>query len=349
MTLTAELGLHIGDLDLDIAFECAPGSVTAVLGPNAAGKSTTLRCLAGLLAVERGRIVLDDTVLDDPDLGRFVLPEARRVGLVHQDGLLFPHLTALDNVAFGPRSRGASRSAAREAASEWLRRVGLESQANAKPPALSGGQAQRVALARALVSGPRLLLLDEPLGALDAGTRVEIRRELRRHLDEFDGVTVLVTHDPTDALALAEHVIILEGGRVAQDGTLVEVTQRPRSSYVADLIGTNLIRGAAVERRVDAGRAEIQLAEPAHGDVFVVIPPRAVALHRLEPEGSPRNRWSARIEGFDQIGDRVRVRLVGDLPLVAEVTPAAVSELGLTEGGEVWASVKATEIDAYPI
>jgi molybdate transport system ATP-binding protein len=349
MTLTVDISLRLGDLDLAVAFECAPGSVTAVLGPNASGKSTTLRCLAGLLAVDAGRITLDGTVLDDSTDGAFVLPELRDVGLVHQDGLLFPHLSALDNVAFGPRSRGASKAASRVAARDWLDRVGLADQAGSKPTALSGGQAQRVALARALVSEPHLLLLDEPLGALDAGTRIEVRRALRQHLDQFEGVTVLVTHDPTDALALADRVVILEQGRVAQEGTLVDVTRRPRSSYVAELIGTNLVRGLADGHQVTAGVSTIATAERHDGEVFVLIPPRAVALHRHEPEGSPRNRWRARIDGFDQLDDRVRVRLGGDLPLVAEVTPASVAELGLVEGGEVWASVKATEIDAYPI
>jgi molybdate transport system ATP-binding protein len=349
MTLTADISLRLGDLDLAVAFECAPGSVTAVLGPNASGKSTTLRCLAGLLAVDSGRITLDDSVLDDSTEETFVLPELRDVGLVHQDGLLFPHLSALDNVAFGPRSRGASKSASRVEARNWLERVGLSEQAGSKPKELSGGQAQRVALARALVSRPRLLLLDEPLGALDAGTRIEVRRALRRHLDQFDGVTVLVTHDPTDALALADHVVILERGRVAQEGTLVDVTRRPRSTYVAELIGTNLVRGLADGHLVTAGGSSITIAEEQAGEVFVLIPPRAVALHRNEPEGSPRNRWQAHIDGFDQLDDRVRVRLGGELPLVAEITPAAVADLRLVEGGEVWASVKATEIDAYPI
>ena len=349
MTLDVDFSLRLGDLDLSIAFECAPGSVTAILGPNASGKSTTLRCLAGLLAVDDGRITLDGSVLDDSSEETFVVPELRGVGLVHQDGLLFPHLSALDNVAFGPRSRGASRAASRLAARDWLVRVGLADQAESKPSALSGGQAQRVALARALVSEPRLLLLDEPLGALDAGTRIEVRRALRQHLDQFEGVTILVTHDPTDALALADHVVILERGRVAQDGTLVDVTRRPRSSYVAELIGTNLVRGVADGHHVSAGGSTISIADTHAGEVFVLIPPRAIALHRHEPEGSPRNRWRATIDGFDQLDDRVRVRLGGELPLVAEITPAAVAELGLVEGGDVWASVKATEIDAYPI
>jgi molybdate transport system ATP-binding protein len=349
MTLTVDISLRLGDLDLDVAFECDRGSVTAILGPNASGKSTTLRCLAGLLAADRGRITLDGSVLDDATEETFVLPELRDVGLVHQDGLLFPHLSALDNIAFGPRSRGQSKAASRVTGRDWLDRVGLTDQADAKPRALSGGQAQRVALARALVSDPRLLLLDEPLGALDAGTRIEVRRVLRQHLDEFDGVTVLVTHDPTDALALADRVVILERGRVAQQGTLADVTRRPRSSYVAELIGTNLVRGVADGHQVTAGGSTIAIADAHSGEVFVLIPPRAVALHRHEPEGSPRNRWQTHIDGFDQLDDRVRVRLGGQLPLVAEITPASVAELGLVEGGEVWASVKATEIDAYPI
>ena len=347
MSLRAAFGLAIGDLDLDVDLEAPGGCVTAVLGPNGAGKTSLLRAVAGSLGIDRGSISLDGTVLDAPP-STFVPPERRRLGIVHQDHLLFAHLTALDNVAFGPRSQGRPRREAREIAGALLDRVGLAGHRDAKPRALSGGQAQRVALARALATDPDALLLDEPLGALDATTRGEVRRELRRHLAAFPGPTLLVTHDPVDVLGLAERVAILEAGRVTQAGTIAEVTARPRSRYVADLLGTNLVLGLAVGRTITtADGATLTTAEAHEGPVFATISPAAVALHRDEPGGSPRNRWPATVAHLDPRGDRIRVRLHGALELVAEVTPTAVAELGLREGERVWASVKATEVSTY--
>lgn len=348
MNLHVDVGVVLGDLDLHVALDAPGGAVTAVLGPNGAGKTTLLRCISGSLAINRGGISLDDTTFDAPP-STFVPQERRRIGVVHQDNLLFPHLSALDNVAFGPRSQGRPIREARAAARELLGRLGVAARAATKPGALSGGEAQRVALARALATDPEALLLDEPLAALDAGTRVEVRRDLRRFLAGFSGPTVLVTHDPVDALALADHVAVLEAGRVTQTGTITEVTSRPRSRYVADLIGTNLVRGTASGTEITSlGGVKIVTAEHHDGSVFAIVPPAAVALHHLEPEGSPRNRWHTTVEHLDLLGDRVRVRLGAPLALVAEVTPAAVTELGLGEGEPVWATVKATEITAYP-
>ncbi len=348
MTLSVDIGLQLGELDLAAAFEVEPGSVTAVLGPNGAGKTTLLRCIAGSAAIDRGAIELAGTVLDRPP-DTFVVPERRHLGIVHQDYLLFPHLSVLDNVAFGPRAQGQGTRTARGLAMGVLERVGMGEHAGVKPAALSGGQAQRVALARALATDPGALLLDEPLAALDAGTRVEVRRDLRRFLADYAGPTVLVTHDPVDALALADDVVIVERGRVTQTGTIEEVTTRPRSRYVADLIGTNLIRGFADGTNIVTGSGTVlTTAEPGHGEVFAIVAPAAVALHRHEPEGSPRNRWPSVVEHLDLLGDRVRVRLAAPLDLTAEITLAASTEMALREGETVWASVKATEIVAYP-
>ena len=348
MTIHAAFALRLGTLDLEVALHAPAGAVTAVLGPNGAGKTTLLRAVAGSLAVDAGTIALGERVLDAPP-GTFVAPERRRLGIVHQDYLLFPHLTALDNVAFGPRSRGRSRAEARQQARSLLERVGVTSHADARPRALSGGQAQRVALARALATDPAALLLDEPLAALDAGTRVEVRRDLRRYLTDFAGPTLLVTHDPVDALALADHVAILEGGRITQAGTLAEVTGRPRSRYVAELIGTNLVHGTAAGTTITTGTgATLTTADAHEGPVFATVAPAAVALHRHEPEGSPRNRWPTTVRHLDLLGDRVRVGLAAPLELVAEITPAASADLGLREGDPVWVSIKATEVHAYP-
>ena len=255
----------------------------------------------------------------------------------------------MENVAFGLRARGVSKADARARASAWLGRVGLADQAHQRPRALSGGQAQRVALARALATEPRLLLLDEPLAALDAGTRRDVRRDLRRHLTTFDGVRLLVTHDPVDAHALADRVVILEAGRVVQHGTFDDVTAHPRSRYVADLVGLNLLTGTGHDGIITTSTGgRIIPADHVDGPTFVVIKPHSVALYTSAPEGSPRNVWPATIADIDRHAERVRVSLSGDVPLVAEITPAAHDALTLQPGDNVWAIVKATDITTYP-
>jgi molybdate transport system ATP-binding protein len=349
MSLEAAVGLALGRLQLEAELAVGTGELVVLLGPNGAGKTTLLRALAGLLALDRGRVVLDGAVLEDTATGTWVPTERRPIGFVFQDYLLFPHLSALENVAFGLRSRGVGRAEARRRAGAWLERVGLAGHAGARPRALSGGQAQRVALARALVSEPRLLLLDEPLAALDAATRAEVRRDLRRHLAGFDGTRLLVTHDPLEAMALADRLVVLEGGRVTQTGSPAQVSQRPRSGYVAELVGVNLYRGRADGAAVElAGGGRLIATGDHRGEVFAAVHPRAVALHRRLPEGTPRNVLAGTADTVDVVGDRVRVRVTGQVPIVAEVTPAAVGELHLADGGPVWASVKATEVTVYP-
>jgi molybdate transport system ATP-binding protein len=347
--LTAEVAVRLGTFDLDVAVDAAAGEIVAVLGPNGAGKSTLLRALSGLTAPHRGRVELDGVVLEDASRDIHVPPERRPIGVVFQDYLLFPHLSAIENVAFGLRARGVKAGEARARAQSWLDRLGVGEHAEARPRALSGGQAQRVALARALAIDPRMLLLDEPLAALDASARDTVRRDLRRHLESFTGIRIIVTHDPLEAVALADRLVIIEAGRVVQTGSAAEVTQQPRSRYVADLVGVNLFRGIATAGHLALrGGAVMQFADTLEGEVFATIHPRAVALHRMRPEGSPRNVWLGHASALDFQGDRVRVGVEGKMRIVAEVTPAAVNDLGLAEGGEVWVSVKATEISVYP-
>jgi molybdate transport system ATP-binding protein len=349
MTLEAHIVRTLGSLRLDLDLETKGGETVAILGPNGSGKSTLFRCLAGLLPIDEGCIELDGQVLDDATTGAFVTPEERPVAVMFQDYLLFPNMSALENVAFGLRSRRVAKGEARAQAAAWLTRVGLADHAHLRPRALSGGQAQRVALARALATEPRLLLLDEPLAALDAGTRADVRRDLRQHLATFDGVRLLVTHDPVDAYTLAERVVILEAGRIVQAGTLADVTAQPRSRYIANLVGVNLFAGTGRDGTiVTSTGGRIVPADPVEGPVFAVVQPHAVALYNLAPAGSPRNVWSATVTDIDRQADRVRVRLDGDVPLVAEITPAALDDLVLRPGDRVWASVKATEIDTYP-
>ncbi|WP_433468746.1 ABC transporter ATP-binding protein [Spirillospora sp. CA-128828] len=343
--LDARLVVRRAAFDLDLALTARPGEVVALLGPNGAGKSTALRALAGLVPMAGGHVRVDGEDL------RALPPDRRGIGMVFQDYLLFPHLSALENVAFGPRCQGTGRRAARRIAAEWLARVGLAEHASARPRALSGGQAQRVALARALAVDPGLLLLDEPLAALDAHTRLEIRAALRRHLAGFSGAAVLVTHDPLDAMVLADRIVVVEGGRLVQEGTPADVARRPRTGYVARLVGLNLYRGRAEAGTVTIGdgAATLDSVDSLDGEVFLAFAPSSVALYRTRPDGSPRNLWRTRVAAVERHGDRVRVRLSGPpFDAVADVTPAAVAELQLSEGSAIWAAVKATETHVYP-
>jgi molybdate transport system ATP-binding protein len=347
--LDADLRLRRGDFVLDIALSVAPGEVVALLGPNGAGKSTALRMLAGLLSVQDGVVRLGGSVLEDTTARVRLTPEQRHVGVVFQDYLLFPHLSARENVAFGLRARGVDRAEARLRADRWLDRVGLADHAGRRPRQLSGGEAQRVALARALASEPALLLLDEPLAALDAGTRLEVRADLRKHLAGYGGATVVVTHDALDAMVLADRLVVLEDGHVVQSGSPREVAAHPRTDYVARLVGLNLLRGRAVAGRVDlGGGSTVTSSGHADGDVFVAFAPSGVALHRSRPDTSARNCWAGRVGSVEAHGDTVRVAVEGEVAVIADVTPLAVAELGLRPGCEVWATVKATETRVYP-
>ncbi|GAA0587963.1 ABC transporter ATP-binding protein [Paractinoplanes ferrugineus] len=343
MTLDARLVVNRPGFVLDIELTAAPGEVVALLGPNGAGKTTALRSLAGLTALDDGHVTLDGRRLDHEP------PEHRRIGVVFQDYLLFPHLTALDNVAFGPRCRRVPRREARDKAREWLARVGLSEHVRKKPRQLSGGQAQRVALARALATDPKLLLLDEPLAALDARTRLDTRAALRGHLASFPGATVLVTHDPLDALMLADRLVIVEDGRIVQIGDAATITAQPRTDYVARLVGLNLYRGRAEGTTVRLPDGfSLVTAVPQEGPAFVAFPPAAVSLFASRPAGSPRNTWPATVTTVARHGDALRIELSGPIPVAADVTPAAAVQLELEPGRAIWATVKATETTAYP-
>jgi len=342
LSLHATMLVKRGGFALDLDMTIFAGETVAILGPNGAGKTTLLRALAGLVPLT-GHVELDGDVFDDSATGVHVPTEKRRVGLVFQDHVLFPHMTVLQNVAFGLGREGEG------IAMTWLNNAGLGSKAGAMPRELSGGQAQRVALLRTMATQPRLLLLDEPLAALDVTIRAEVRRELSRQLAGFRGVRILVTHDPLEAIALADRLVVLEHGRIVQSGSPADVTARPRSRFVADLAGVNLLRGRGRGDHVELqDGAALAAPEAGDGDVFAVIHPRAVALYLARPDGTPRNVWRGRAEELDLMGERVRVRISGPVPLVAEVTPSAVQDLHLASGAEVWVAVKATEVSVYP-
>ncbi len=344
--LDAHVVVRRPGFDLDARLEAEPGDVVAVIGPNGAGKSTLVRAMAGLLPLDAGHVTVDGTTWDD-GAGRSLTVQERHVGMVFQRQLLFPHLTAVDNVAFGPRSRGVRRRDARRAAQEWLERLGVRDLADRRPHAMSGGQAQRVSIARALATDPRLLLLDEPLAALDVGVAMALRVELARHLSELGGVSVLVTHDALDTLTVANRVVVLDEGRVAQVGTPEEVASRPQTEHVARLMGLNVLRGRSsgtVVRLADG--TDLVTATEADGSVNACFGPEAVTLMLEEPAGSARNHWRGTVTSVVPHGSAVRVHL--DAGLIADVTPGSAATLGLVPGRIVWAAVKATEVHVYP-
>lgn len=352
--LRVRLRLPRPEFTIDAAIEVAAGSTAALLGPNGAGKSTVLATIAGLIDtpdesevfVELGGRVLHDTAAHT-----WVPPEDRRVGMVFQEHRLFDHLRVLDNVAFGPKSAGARTADARQAATRWIDLLGLGSVADRRPPELSGGEAQRVAIARALATEPRVLLLDEPLAALDVTTRSTVRRVLRDQLDFFDGPRLLVTHDPSDAFLLADHLFVIERGRITQSGSPDEIRRSPSTSYVAALTGTNLYVGTATDGVVDLDLHDHAFTIADHalsGPVLLTVHPAAVSLHPARPSGSHRNTWKATVDVLEPLGDTVRITLAGPVPLAVDVTPEAVASLGLHRSSSVWAAVKATEIAAAP-
>jgi molybdate transport system ATP-binding protein len=304
---------------LDATLTAAPGDVVAVVGPNGAGKTTLVHALSGLVAAG------GQAVLDGGDLLTLTTRE-RNVGVVFQDRRLFPHLAARDNVAFGLRSRGTPKPAARAAGLDWLERLGIADLADRRPAELSGGQAQRVAIARALVTSPDVLLLDEPFTGLDVGVAATLRIELGRHLSDFAGITVLVTHDALDALTLATSVAVLDEGRVVQLGPPAEVAARPLTEHVARLVGLNVIR--------EGGRIR-------------AFPPAAVTVSLHAPDDSSRNRWQGVVRGAAPHGDAIRLQVSGERDLIADVTPAASRELALVPGAPVWLSVKETAVTTY--
>ena len=355
--LDIQVRRRLGSFSLDAALTVPAGSVTVVVGESGSGKSTLLRLVAGLLDPDAGRIALGSSILADAESGRFVPPEARPIGYVAQDYALFPHLTARENVAFGLRALRRPRRDVDQRVAAALERFGLAAIAGQRPHQLSGGQQQRVALARALVLDPEILLLDEPLSALDLVTRRAVRGELRRTLEGLSCATLLVTHQPHEALAFGQQIVVLEQGRVSQRGAQSEFLRQPRSRYVAEFLGVNLLEGEIVERHPDGlvgvtveGGALLVPDPGGGGRVRVVVHPHDIVISLEAPAGSARNVFAGTVEEMipePANGERVRVLLASRPPLAVQVTRHAADALELRPGKVVFASFKATAVTVH--
>ena len=383
LNITLDTQLNTFHLSLNLSAE--QGQTTVLLGESGAGKSTVLRIVAGLLKPQKGHISLGNTIYFDSEQGIDMPPQERPFGYVFQDYALFPHLTVFENIAFGLRAQHLPRALIRQRVGEALEQVYLPGLDQRRPAQLSGGQQQRVAIARALALQPHLLLLDEPLSALDVQTRREVRQELRHILAEVDITTVMVTHTYLEALLFGQHILVLEGGHVLQQGGQRDLLEHPRSAYVAELIGLNFFHGRIVRyasplvcvMQIHNDTYDTQLIEllatlyeqeastprPHTGEeAFVIVEPRSITLYPTQPDSSARNTFRGEVTQILRVGSTAltsantesegvfRVTLLINPampPLTAEITEASVTRLNLHEGSVVYATFKATEARAY--
>jgi len=351
--LQAEITVARGAFRLDLALSIDPGETMVLVGPSGSGKSTLVSVIAGLIPLDRGRIRFGGETWCDSETNIDWPPHRRKVGFMHQDFALFPHLDVRGNVMYGPRARGAGRTVAASHADGWLERLGLTAFSSRFPSALSGGQRQRVALARALASGARVLLLDEPFGSLDVETRATIRAELRTFLTRFQLPTLFVTHDASDALVLGDRIAVLEEGRLTQIGTRQDLLSRPASRFIAELLGLNYVQAELAEgdglreARVVDIVFHVLTQEPP-GTVSLSFPPSAVTLSAERPHGSAQNCFSGKVREVVPLADRVRIVLDCGMIVAADVVREAAHALDAVPGRSLWASVKATAIQVSP-
>ena len=365
-----QLRAVVAHRNLDVEFSVSSGEVLAVLGPNGAGKSTALHVIAGLLRPDQGLVRLGERVLTDTATGVNVATHDRRVGLLLQDPLLFPHMSVAANVAFGPHSRrgmfrwGRTQERVQEksTALRWLREVDADQFADRRPRQLSGGQAQRVAIARALAAEPDVLLLDEPLTGLDVAAAAAIRAVLSTIVSRCGCAVVLITHELLDVFTLADRVLVLESGKVSEIGAVADILSAPRSHFGARIAGVNLVGGTIGPDGSLQTRSGTRLyGSPAHEigeefaagqDAVAVFAPTAVAVYENPPQGSPRNTAEVTVAELDTHGSSVLVRGQeqpdGAPGLAAHITVDAAAELRLAPGQRVWFSIKAHEVSLYP-
>jgi molybdenum ABC transporter ATP-binding protein len=346
---TTSVRLHkaLRHFDLEVDFSVAAGEVAVVVGPSGAGKTSILNCIAGLDTPDSGCIRLGDHTVFDAASRVNVRPEQRGVGYVFQDYALFPHLTVADNVAYGLRSRHCPAAEIRSRVDRLLDMLRIHDLASAYPTSLSGGEQQRVALARAVAPGPEILLLDEPLAALDTTSRKHVRRELRELLRRLGVAVILVTHDYEDALVLGRRILVMEKGRISREGTHEELLLHPRSRFVADFTGVNYFEGAVESggdqpRQVRVGDAVLYAVTELEGEVSVSFFPSDVTVSTAEPHTSARNVFRGALREVANLGGRLRLQVEAPLPVVADITPDAYAALALREGAPVYVAVKAT-------
>lgn len=352
--MTFSVQAAVAGRGFDVSLAVGPAETVAVMGANGAGKSTLLSVIAGLLHPDSGTAELDGRTLFDLTAGRgeWTAPHRRGTALLAQEPLLFPHLSVLENVAFGPRSAGASKQAARASALRWLGEVEATELQSRRPAELSGGQAQRVAVARALAADPGLLLLDEPMAALDIHSAPLLRRLLKRVL--AGRRAIIITHDVLDALMLADRVVILENGRISEEGPTRDILRRPRSRFAAGLAGLNFVAGHLTEHGLRAGALSLYGHHDVAGPVptgqpgVAVFPPSAVSVFLSEAHGSPRNSFAVTITDLEPHGDGIRVRAGEGGQLSADITPAASVDLALAPGMQVYFVIKAGAVAIYP-
>ena len=355
MMLSVQLKKKLREFELEIGFEARPAETLVIIGPSGCGKTTTLNLIAGLMDPDEGRIAVGDRVLCDTSDGAGVPAEQRHVGYVFQEFALFPHMTVAENVGYGLRARGRPKGEIRGKVEEVLRLVGIEGLKDRRPGALSGGERQRAALARAIGCDAEILLLDEPLGSLDAQTRNQVRGELKGLLRVVGRIAIMVTHDYIDALTFGDKICVLDRGKVLQMGGREELLRHPKSRFVAELTGVNFLEGTISSERRE-GLAEIWVGDTClyaavnreeMGDTLAAFFPSDVAISLEAPATSARNVFRSQILEVIHLGDKVRLSLNGALPMCAEITANALEALALKEGDQVYASVKATAIKTY--
>lgn len=353
MSAALDVRAEVAERDVRVRIRVPRGQIVALLGPNGAGKSTVVGLAAGILRPSGGSVWIGDQQVAG---SRWVPPHRRQISLLAQEPLLLPHLDVLANVAFGPRALGRGRAAANRIAMSRLEEIGAAHLARRRPRSLSGGQQQRVALARALAPDPALMLLDEPLSALDVDAAADLRQVLRTSLRQAGRTAVVVTHDLLDVLALADLVVVLEGGRVVEHGPTLQILTRPRTAFAARFAGVNLLSGTRLAGDAIAVGGRVVLHGLSDGpgqegeNSAATFSPRAVAVHRMPPGGSPRNAMAVQVAGIERQGELVRVRgrTEAGEQLAADITPASVAGLGLHVGQRVTFVIKAAEVSIYP-
>lgn len=353
--LSVQVRKQLREFKLDIAFEVSPAETLVIIGPSGCGKTTTLNAIAGLVAPDEGRIALNGTTYWDSNQNIDICAEQRHVGYVFQDFALFPHMTAAENVAYGLRARRTPRREITERVQEALQLAGITHLAQSRPGSLSGGERQRVALARAIACNARILLLDEPMGSLDAQTRSSVRGELQRLLRSLGRVAIMVTHDYVDALTFGDKICVMDRGKVLQMGEREEMLQRPRSRFVAELTGVNFFAGE-IRSGPTNGLAEVWVGETrisaaadhqVAGDTLLTFFPSDVTLTAEAPADQDRNVFRTQVRDIVHMGDKVRVSLDGSLAMSAEIPATTLERLELSAGQTVFASVPPTAVRTY--